>query len=121
MTEPRDSPAWKALRSHFEAIGQAHMRDWFAGDPKRFETFSIRLGDMLLDYAKNRITSETMRLLVELARESRVETWRDRMFTGERINTTEGRSVLHTALRDPDGPPLVVDGRDARAVAHSGP
>ena len=119
MTEPCDSPAWKALRSHFEAHAHVHMRALFADDPNRFEAFSIRLGDMLLDYSKNRITPETMRLLVALAREARVETWRDRMFTGERINTTEGRSVLHTALRDPDGPPLVVDGRDARADVRS--
>ena len=119
MTEPCDSPAWKALRSHFEAHAHVHIRALFADDPNRFEAFSIRLGDMLLDYSKNRITPETMRLLVALAREARVETWRDRMFTGEPINTTEGRSVLHTALRDPDGPPLVVDGRDARADVRS--
>ncbi|MDP6603113.1 MAG: glucose-6-phosphate isomerase [Rhodospirillales bacterium] len=119
MTDTCHSPAWMALRSHFEAIGDVHMRAMFAEDPNRFEAFSIRLGDMLLDYAKNRITPETVRLLTALAREARVEVWRDRMFTGERINTTERRSVLHTALRDPDGPPLVVDGRDARADVRS--
>ncbi len=112
MASLTDSPAWRALAAHHERIAPLHMRDLFADDAGRFRRFSIRLGDLLLDYSKNRLTAETVELLAALAREADVEGWRGRMFAGERINTTEGRAVLHTALRDRSGSPVLVDGED---------
>ena len=112
MASLTQTPAWKALQTHFETIETAHMRDLFDQDPKRFETFSARQGDILLDYSKNRITADTMRLLMQLARERGLESWRDRMFGGEKINTTEGRAVLHIALRNRSNRPILVDGED---------
>ncbi len=88
------------------------MRDLFADDPQRFERFSLRHEDLLLDYAKNRITSQTMTLLHALASAADVEGWRDRMFSGEKINHTEDRAVLHTALRYRGEAPIRVDGKD---------
>ena len=91
------------------------MRRLFDDDPKRFEHFSLRLDDLLLDYSKNLVTQETMTLLFALARQSQVESWRDKMFSGEKINCTEQRAVLHTALRaamDAKHAPIVVDGQD---------
>ena len=91
------------------------MRRLFAEDAKRFERFSLRMDDMLLDYSKNLVTAETMELLFALARQADVAGWRERMFSGEKINCTEHRSVLHTALRaaiDPGHAPVMVDGRD---------
>jgi glucose-6-phosphate isomerase len=90
----------------------AHMRDLFAADPERFARFSVRWEDLIVDYSKHRITPETMSLLFALARESEVTSWRDRMFAGEKINVTEGRAVLHTALRNMSGRPVMVDGND---------
>jgi glucose-6-phosphate isomerase len=89
-----------------------HMRDLFAADPRRFQRFSLRFGDVLLDYSKNRITEETLRLLLQLAREADFERWRERMFSGDKINNTEGRAVLHVALRNPLDRPIFVDGQD---------
>ena len=106
------SQAWKALDEHSRAIRHVHMRELFARDPERFRRFSVRLGDLLLDYSKNRVTEETMGLLVELAREADVEGWRQKMFSGEKINNTEGRAVLHVALRNTADRPIVVDGAD---------
>jgi glucose-6-phosphate isomerase len=88
------------------------MRDLFAGDPDRFQKFSIRWKDILLDYSKNRITEKTMSLLLDLAREVGLDTWIERMFTGEKINFTEHRSVLHIALRNRSNTPIIVDGED---------
>lgn len=88
------------------------MRDLFRSDPQRFDTFSLRFNDFLLDYSKNRITETTLKLLFQLARERGVETWRGRMFRGEKINVTENRAVLHTALRNRAETPIQVDGRD---------
>jgi glucose-6-phosphate isomerase len=88
------------------------MRDLFARDQRRFDRFSRRFGDMLLDFSKNRITEETLSLLIELAREADVEGWRERMFSGEKINNTEGRAVLHVALRNSPDRPIYVDGKD---------
>jgi len=93
--------AFQALHDHQRAIESVHMRDLFGRDPKRFSDFSLALDDLLLDYSKNRITGETMDLLVQLARASDLEGWRGRMFAGEPINATEGRAVLHVALRNP--------------------
>jgi glucose-6-phosphate isomerase len=88
------------------------MRDLFAADPDRFGRFSIRWEGMIVDYSKHRITQETMSLLLSLARESEVGAWRDRMFAGEKINVTENRAVLHVALRNRSGRPVVTGGRD---------
>jgi glucose-6-phosphate isomerase len=112
MSARTQTPAWKALRDHHAAVATAHMRDLFAADPDRFERFSILWEDMIVDYSKHRITTETMSLLLSLARESEVAAWRDRMFAGERINFTEGRAVLHTALRNRSDRPVTVDGVD---------
>jgi glucose-6-phosphate isomerase len=106
------TPTWKKLEAHHEAIAPLHMRELFAKEPTRFEAFSLRLGDLLLDYSKNRVTSETMELLRALAREAGVETMRDKMFAGEPINLTEGRAVLHVALRNFSARPTPVGGKD---------
>ena len=112
MSARTQTPAWKALRDHHASMATAQMRDLFAADPGRFERFSILWEDMIVDYSKHRITTETMSLLLSLARESDVASWRDRMFAGERINFTEGRAVLHTALRNRSDRPVTVDGVD---------
>jgi glucose-6-phosphate isomerase len=112
MSSIASSAAWKALNDHQHATQDHHMRDLFAEDPGRFDRFSVRVGDMLLDYSKNRVTAETMERLVALAREAGVEEWRDRMFSGDKINNTEGRAVLHVALRNAPDKPIVVDGED---------
>jgi glucose-6-phosphate isomerase len=106
------SSAWQALEHHHEAIENVHMREMFANDSRRAERFSLRFGDMLLDYSKNRVQPETMDLLVALAREANLEGWRERMFSGETINATEGRAVLHVALRNAPDQPIYVDGED---------
>ncbi|MEW6415970.1 MAG: glucose-6-phosphate isomerase [Pseudomonadota bacterium] len=100
------------LRAHQAAVAGVHMRDLFAADPHRFERFSLQVGDLLLDYSKNRITEETLALLVRLAEEADVAGWRERMFGGEKINTTENRAVLHVALRNRSNTPVMVDGED---------
>lgn len=107
-----DSPAYRALLDHHRGVAPLHMRELFARDPARFERFSLRWGPMLLDYSKNRVTDETIRLLMALARQAGVEAMRDRMFAGERINFTEDRAVLHTALRNRSNAPVLVDGKD---------
>ena len=106
------SAAWRALERHAEAMAGVHLRELFAADPDRFARFSLRAGDLLLDYSKNRVTEETIRLLLDLAREGELEAWRARMFAGDRINTTENRAVLHVALRNRSDRPNLVDGRD---------
>lgn len=99
------------------------MRELFTDDPERFENFSVNTGSILLDYSKNRITKETMRLLLQLAVEAGVDEWRERMFSGEAINNTEGRAVLHVALRNALDRPILVAGEDVmpavgRVLAH---
>ena len=106
------SPAWEALVRHREEVSTLHMRDLFAADPDRFNRFSMEACGLLFDYSKNRITEETRALLLDLARQQRVEDWRDRMFAGEKINITEDRAVLHTALRNRSNRPVLVDGQD---------
>lgn len=112
MTKINRSATWKALEEHFEEIGQSHMRDMFERDPKRFEVFSLKLNDILFDYSKNIIDSRTMEYLHRLADDCDVEQWINKMFDGEPINNTENRAVLHTALRNRDGLPVLVDGED---------
>ena len=107
-----EHPGWKALCNHQETIQKLHMRNLFESDPQRFDKFSLKLDDLLLDYSKHRITEETLGLLMQLAREAKIESWRDRMFSGEKINITEDRAVLHTALRNRSNTPVYVDGHD---------
>ena len=112
MSDLTLSPAWRALEAHYEQIRDVHMRDLFQADPRRFDNFSLRLGDLLVDYSKNRITGETRRLLLDLARAAGLPERIQRMFAGEKINFTENRAVLHTALRNRSGRPVIVDGAD---------
>ncbi len=112
MSRLVESPAWKALARHHEDNKETHVRSLFAADPKRFERFSLELGDLFLDYSKNRVTEETMKLLFDLARQADVAGWRDKMFAGEKINGTESRAVLHVALRNRSNRPILVDGKD---------
>jgi glucose-6-phosphate isomerase len=110
MSGLTQSPAWKALETHRRAMDSVHMRSLFEQDPKRFHKFSVRLGDLLFDYSKNRITEETRGLLVALAEQAQLRAKIDAMFRGDKINLTENRSVLHVALRATGS--LVVDGED---------
>ncbi|MBU0594920.1 MAG: glucose-6-phosphate isomerase [Gammaproteobacteria bacterium] len=105
-------PSWQALKLHLKEISPLHMRDLFQQDPQRFARFSLDQGDFLLDYSKNRITEKTFALLMQLARETNLSQWTEKMFLGEAINFTEGRAVLHTALRNRSGKPVLVDGKD---------
>jgi len=114
----RERPAWKALEQHHAEIAGRHLRELFAEDPGRGERLTAEAAGLYLDYSKNRITDETLRLLIQLAQESGVEQRRDMMFAGDRINVSENRSVLHVALRMPKGSSLVVDGVDVVAQVH---
>jgi glucose-6-phosphate isomerase len=107
-----DTPAWKALAQHRQEMASVHMRELFAANPDRFARFSLRLGDILFDYSKNRISEKTMTLLLGLAQEVRLTDAICGMFAGERINTTEKRAVLHTALRNRSNRPILVEDRD---------
>jgi len=110
--DPLETQAWHQLDAHAEEMHYAKMADLFAQDPDRFQRFSLNLDDLLLDYSKNRIDQKTMKLLIELARETQVEAARDAMFSGEKINRTEKRAVLHTALRNRSNTPVFVDEED---------
>ncbi|MGZ4690423.1 MAG: glucose-6-phosphate isomerase, partial [Acidimicrobiia bacterium] len=114
-----DTPEWRALAAHFEATRDIHLRTFFADDPDRGETLCVEVGDLYLDYSKNRLTAETMSLLVALARRAGVEQLRDAMFAGEKINITEQRAVLHVALRAPRGEQIFVDGVDVVPEVHA--
>ncbi len=112
MSKLTTSPIWQRLKKHQQEISSKHMREMFQDDPQRFDKFSLKYKDILLDYSKNRITEETLTLLLQLARDSQIEDWRERMFSGVKINFTEDRAVLHTALRNRSNTPILVDGRD---------
>jgi glucose-6-phosphate isomerase len=117
MSSLTRSVAWTALAGHHRSVSALHMRNLFANDPARFTRFSLKFrgaidNEILLDYSKNRITDETMSLLFALARQGQIETWRDKMFSGEKINVTEDRAVLHIALRNRSNRPIIVDGED---------
>ncbi len=107
-----DSAAWTRLEQHHAEIEHLRMRDLFARDPQRFQRFHLRLDDILFDFSKNRITEETMQLLHALARQAGLEDRIRAMFAGEKINTSEDRAVLHVALRNRGGRPILVDGQD---------
>jgi glucose-6-phosphate isomerase len=115
---PRERPAWRALERHRQDLGGRHLRQMFAADPGRAQRFAAEAAGLYLDYSKNRITDETMRLLVGLAEESGLRERIDAMFRGERINVSENRRVLHVALRMPEGESLIVDGEDVVAQVH---
>jgi glucose-6-phosphate isomerase len=121
MASLKKSPAWQALEAHHRQSAHRHMRDLFAEDEHRFERFSLSQGALFLDYSKNRVTAETMDLLVDLAKAGDVEGWRDRMFAGDTINTTEDRAALHVALRMPldAETTLTVDGDDVPALVRA--
>ncbi len=110
---------FQALDQHAEDAELWQMRELFAADPQRFERLSVEAADLFLDYSKNRLDGRTLELLVQLAKERGVEQRRDAMFAGERINNTENRAVLHTALRAPRDARLVVDGQDIPADVHA--
>ena len=112
MTRLTHLPSWQKLSRHYQDISQLHMRDLFDQDPRRFERFSVKLGEILFDYSKNRITVETVPLLMELAREAGLDEFIRAMFSGEKINNTEERAVLHVALRNRSNTPVIVDGQD---------
>ena len=106
------SPVWQALAEHKQTIEGLHMRDLFAEDPDRFSKFSLQFEDILFDYSKNRITAETMSLLYILAQEAGLTDKIEAMFSGQKINNTEQRAVLHVALRNRSNRPILVDGED---------
>ncbi len=109
---------WDALHAHRGAVGDVRIRDLFAADPARFDKYSLECCDLFLDYSKNRVTDETLRLLFELVRAARFDEWRARLLSGGEVNCTERRPALHTALRRPLDAPLMVAGRDVmREVA----
>ena len=110
--------AWNALESHFSKIKELHLRKLFADDPQRGERMNAEAAGIYLDYSKHRVTDETLRLLLQLAEESGVRERIDAMFRGEKINITEKRAVLHTALRTPKGRSIVVDGEDVIPHVH---
>ena len=112
MARLNKHPVWQLLCQHQQKIASVHMRDIFANDADRFTKYSLKFSDILLDYSKHRITDETLPLLFQMAREAKVEEWRDKMFAGEKINITENRAVLHTALRNRANTPVMVDGHD---------
>ncbi len=112
MTPLSREGAWQALETHHREVAPLSMRSLFEHDPDRFAKFSIQFEDMLVDWSKNRVTAETMRRLVDLAQAAGLKAWTERMFTGERINSTENRPVLHIALRNRSNRPILVDGVD---------
>jgi glucose-6-phosphate isomerase len=118
MTALTVTPSWQALLAHHAQIKDLHLRDLFADDPGRAERLSAEGAGLFLDYSKNRITDETLRLLLRLAEERGVMKRRDAMFAGEKINTTERRAVLHAALRAPRGTRIDVDGADVVPAVH---
>ncbi len=112
MQKLRELEAWRRLKAHRDQIRSGHLRTWFKNDPSRFDRLSARLGDLFVDYSKHLVTDETLTLLRALARVREVESLRDRMFAGDKINVTEDRAVLHVALRNRSNRPIEVDGRD---------
>ena len=114
-----EAPSWRALQAHYEKVKDIQLRELFAGDPSRGDRLTAEAASLYLDYSKNRITDETIRLLVRLAKERGVPDRRDAMFRGEKINITEDRAVLHVALRAPRGTQIKVDGVDVVPEVHA--
>ena len=112
MISLTESAPWKALEAQCKSLARVAMAELFAQDPGRFPRLSIEAVGLLLDYSKNRVTGRTLSLLLDLAREGDVEGWIGRLFSGERVNASEGRAALHTALRAEAGQPMPVGGVD---------
>ncbi|BBL72529.1 glucose-6-phosphate isomerase [Methylogaea oryzae] len=112
MPQATSLPAWHALQEHHKEISQQHMRDWFEADPQRFDKFSLHFEDILFDYSKNLINETTVSLLLDLARQAGLAEKIGAMYSGQKINTTENRAVLHIALRNRSNRPIYLDGRD---------
>lgn len=112
------TPEWRALKEHYENVRHMHMRDLFSQDPERFSKFSIEFEDILLDYSKNRITDQTMPLLLALAKASGIKDVAKSMYRGDKINWTEGRAVLHIALRNRSNTPIFVDNVDVMPLVN---
>src|SRR5271170_2068528 len=116
---PKTRPtAWSALASHYKAISKLHLRKLFADDPKRGERLTVDAVGLYLDYSKNRVTDETLKLLLQLAEEIGLRAKIDAMFKGDNINITENRAVLHVALRAAKGATIVVDGANVVPEVH---
>ena len=113
------SPAWKALETHHQKVRESHLRKLFSDDPKRGERMTLEAIGIYLDYSKNRVTDETLKLLLQLAEECGLRARIDAMFGGEKINITENRAVLHVALRAPRGASIVVDGENVVPQVHA--
>src|ERR1700747_2818314 len=111
--------AWKALTSHYKTVSKLHLRQLFADDAKRGQRMAVEAIGLYLDYSKNRATDETLKLLLQLATESDLRARIDAMFSGEKINITEKRAVLHVALRAPKNESIVVDGKDVVPEVHA--
>lgn len=109
---PTETQTWKLLKEHYKQIKNKHLRNWFAEDPQRFKKYSIRFNDILFDYSKNRIEDKTLELLLKLTEETKVKEAIEKQFTGDKINETEHRAVLHTALRNRKNTPVFVDGEN---------
>lgn len=116
--KPDNTQAWKELKTHYEEARRWHIKNLFSEDADRFRKFSIRQGDILVDFSKNIITEKSIDLLINLANECRVKDAIEAMFSGEKINKTEDRPVLHTALRNFSGRPVLADGKDVMPVVH---
>src|SRR5215469_10399797 len=116
---PTERRAWNVLVAHHQKVRDLHLRKLFADDPKRGERLTIQAVGLYLDYSKNRVTDETLTLLVQLADESGLRERIDAMFRGDKINITENRAVLHVALRAPKGASIVVDGENVVPQVHA--
>ena len=112
MSKLTQTEGWKALQAHANKMKKVHMRDLFAQDPERFDKYSLKLNDILVDYSKNIMTEETKTKLLDLARERNLESCIERLFAAKKVNVTENRLVLHTALRNRSNRPMIVDGQD---------
>src|SRR6202453_285394 len=118
LTPLSERSAWKALGAHHEQIQATTLKQLFADDPARGERFTLEASGIFLDYSKNRITNDTLKLLVQLAEESGLKARIEAMFSGEKINITENRAVLHVALRAPKSEKILVDGEDVVPAVH---
>ncbi len=119
MASITGTPEWRALEAHHRELRDVHLRDLFAADPGRGEAMAVEAADLYLDYAKHRVTDETIRLLVAVAERAGLRERIDAMFRGERINVTEDRAVLHVALRAPEDEVIVVDGENVVPLVHA--
>ncbi|PWT89827.1 MAG: glucose-6-phosphate isomerase, partial [Proteobacteria bacterium] len=119
LSPTNERPAWKALDAHYQQVRKLHLRKLFADDPERGERLAVEAAGIYFDYSKNRITDETLRLLLQLAEESGLRDRIDAMFRGDKINITENRAVLHVALRAPKSASIQVDGVNVVPQVHA--